>query len=78
MSTLKQRQQAATHLANRDGNHVVVHGYPWDRDGGGMSLNAVIHISEADIQEYLYEEASCAAEDRRDAERDERISHDQT
>ena len=78
MATIQQRMRAAIHIANRGGQPIVIHEDAWDMDNGGMCVSANIVISEDAIQEYLYEEASCAAEDRRDAERDERMLHDQT
>ena len=77
MATIQQRMRAAIHIANRGGQPIVISDNAWDMDNGGMCVSANIVISEDAIQEYLYEEASCAAEDRRDAERDERMLHDQ-
>ena len=73
----RQRERAAKHIAERGCQPIVISEDAWDMDNGGMCVSANIFISEDAIQEYLYEEASCAAEDRRDAERDERMIHDQ-
>ena len=73
MATHNQRVDAALIIAGRGGQPIVISDDAWDMDNGGMCVVANIFISEDAIQEYLYEEASCAAEDRRDAERDERI-----
>ena len=77
MATHNRRVDAALIIAERGGQPIVISDNAWDMDNGGMCVSANIVISEDAIQEYLYEEASCAAEDRRDAERDERMLHDQ-
>ena len=73
MATHNRRVDAALIIAERGRQPIVISDDAWDMDSGGMCVTANIFISEDAIQEYLYEEASCAAEDRRDAERDERI-----
>ena len=69
----RQRERAAKHIAERGCQPIVISEDAWDMDSGGMCVTANIFISEDAIQEYLYEEAVAHVEDRRDAERDERI-----
>ena len=73
MATHNRRVDAALIIAERGGQPIVISDDAWDMDSGGMCVTANIFISEDAIQEYLYEEAVAHVEDRRDAERDERI-----